>query len=112
MPKAICTVRSFVSKKWSRLFEQLSPIYKWTPGGLREVQSCPRRRSALATDRPPRWTTRGAPPISFYAACLRFGDRLRYACCGVAPLRRECARCVLNHSRYRPMSARAALTLS
>jgi hypothetical protein len=21
-------------KKWSRLFEQLSPIYKWIPGGL------------------------------------------------------------------------------
>ena len=37
-------------QKWSRLFEQLSPIYKWVPGGLSEVQSCPRRRSALATD--------------------------------------------------------------
>jgi hypothetical protein len=22
------------SQKWPRLFEQLSPIYKWTPGGL------------------------------------------------------------------------------
>jgi hypothetical protein len=21
-------------EKWSRLFEQLSPIYKWNPGGL------------------------------------------------------------------------------
>ena len=21
-------------EKWPRLFEQLSPIYKWTPGGL------------------------------------------------------------------------------
>ncbi len=38
--------------KWLRLFEQLSPIYKWTPGELRKVQSCPRRREALATNTP------------------------------------------------------------
>ena len=30
-------------EKWLRLFEQLSPIYKWTPDRLRKVQSCPRR---------------------------------------------------------------------
>jgi predicted nucleic acid-binding protein len=24
-----------LEEKWLRLFEQLSPIYKWTPGGLR-----------------------------------------------------------------------------
>ena len=42
------------------MFEQLSPIYKWTPGELRKVQSCPRRRSALATNRPTRWATRSA----------------------------------------------------
>src|ERR1019366_1246640 len=50
-----------VSKKWLRLSEQLSPIYKWTAGGFVTVQSCPRRRSALATNRPTRWATRGAP---------------------------------------------------
>jgi L-fuculose-phosphate aldolase len=53
-----------LDQKWSRFFEQFSPIYKWVPGGLSEVQSCPRRRAALATDRPPRWATRGAPRIS------------------------------------------------
>lgn len=57
--------RSVLGQKWSRLFEQLSPIYKWVPGGLRQVQSCPWRRSALATNRPTRWATRGAPRISF-----------------------------------------------
>ena len=33
------------SEKWLRLFEQLSPIYKWIPGGLVTVQSYPRRWS-------------------------------------------------------------------
>jgi hypothetical protein len=26
--------KAFVNEKWLRLFEQLSPIYKWIPGGL------------------------------------------------------------------------------
>ncbi len=66
-----------VRQKWSRLFEQLSPIYKWTPGGLPKVQSCPRRRASLATNAEPRWATRGAPGISFYAASASFGSRFR-----------------------------------
>jgi hypothetical protein len=37
-------------QKWLRLFEQLSPIFKWTAGGLPTVQSCPRRRAPLATN--------------------------------------------------------------
>ena len=61
------------AQKWSRLFEQLSPIYKWTAGGLPKVQSCPRRRSALATNRPTRWATRGATAISSYAAMAKAG---------------------------------------
>ena len=28
-------------EKWLRLFEQLSPIYKWNPGGLITAQSNP-----------------------------------------------------------------------
>ena len=32
-------------QKWLRLFEQLSPIFKWIPGGLVTVQCCPRRWS-------------------------------------------------------------------
>ncbi|MBI2752263.1 MAG: hypothetical protein HYX46_01910, partial [Betaproteobacteria bacterium] len=50
----------YVDLKWLRLFEQFSPIYKWTPGGSRTVQSCPRRRASLATNAKPRWATRGA----------------------------------------------------
>jgi hypothetical protein len=53
-----------VEQKWLRLFEQLSPIYKWIPGGLATVQSCPRRRASLATNAKPRWATRGAPRYS------------------------------------------------
>ena len=34
------------SEKWFRLFEQLSPIYKWNPGGLDTVQSCTVRRTS------------------------------------------------------------------
>jgi len=56
---------SFDVEKWPRMSEQLSPIYKWTQGGLLKVQSCPRRRTALATYRPTRWATRGAPRIAF-----------------------------------------------
>ena len=52
-------------QKWLRLSEQLSPIYKWTEGGLLKVQSCPRRRASLATNAEPRWATRGAPEMSF-----------------------------------------------
>jgi ABC-type spermidine/putrescine transport system permease subunit I len=61
-------------EKWPRLSEQLSPIYKWTAGGLQTVQSCPRWRSALATNRPPRWATRGAPWNSSYAAIATLGS--------------------------------------
>src|SRR3972149_2832391 len=71
------------NQKWLRLFEQLSPIYKWTPGELRKVQSCPRRRSALATNRPTRWATRGTPGTSSYAACFIGGNVLRYFSFGV-----------------------------
>jgi hypothetical protein len=60
-------------QKWLRLFEQLSPIFKWAAGRLQTVQSCPRRRSALATNRPTRWATRGAPQTSSYAASPIFG---------------------------------------
>ena len=61
------------TQKWPRLSEQLSPSFKWTAGGLQTVQSCPRRRSALATNRPTRWATRGAPRMSSYAAIARVG---------------------------------------
>ena len=60
-------------EKWPRLSEQHAPIFKWTAGGLQTVQSCPRRRSALATNRPTRWATRGAPAISSYAAMAKAG---------------------------------------
>src|ERR1017187_9178493 len=59
-PRRLRELHNF-SQKWLRLSEQLSPIYKWTAGGFVTVQSCPRRRSALATNRPTRWATRGAP---------------------------------------------------
>jgi hypothetical protein len=39
------------------------------------VQSCPRRRWSLATNRPTRWATRGAPWISFYATSASLGSR-------------------------------------
>ena len=48
-------------QKWSCFYEQLSPIFNWTAGGLLAVQSCPRPRSALATNLPTRWANRGAP---------------------------------------------------
>ena len=64
-------------EKWPRLFEQLSPIYKWTLGGLPKVQSCPRRRASLATNAEPRWATRGAPGISFYAASSSLGSKFK-----------------------------------
>ena len=56
------------AQKWPRLSKQHSPTFKWTAGRLQTVQSCPRRRSALATMRPTRWATRGAPGPSSYAA--------------------------------------------
>ena len=75
---ATCFVGEFTAReqRWSRLFEQLSPIYKWVPGGLRKVQSCPRRRAALAVDRPTRWTTRGAPQI--FILCRRLVQRFAH----------------------------------
>ena len=39
-----------LDQKWLRLFEQYFPIYKWIPGRLRRVQSCPRGRASLATN--------------------------------------------------------------
>jgi len=68
---------SQLKEKWSRFFEQFPAIYKWVPGGLRQVQSCPRRRAALATDRPPRWATRGTPRISCYAASTSLAAKAR-----------------------------------
>ncbi len=61
-------------ERWPRLFEQCSPTFKWTPGGLPKVQSYPRRRASLATSAEPRWVTRGAPRISFYAASTSLGS--------------------------------------
>ena len=61
------------AEKWPRLSEQHSPIYKWTAGGLPKVQSCPRRRWSLATNRPTRWATRGAPELASYAASFIVG---------------------------------------
>jgi hypothetical protein len=81
-------------QKWSRLFEQLPPIYKWVPGGLRQVRSCPRRRSALATNRPTRWATRGASPPLARSANWRFT---------ILPVRRPKA---LKESRRVPSSWR------
>ena len=61
-------LQSHRQEKWPRLSKQHSPTFKWTAGGLQTVQSCRRRRSALATMRPTRWATRGAPGTSAYAA--------------------------------------------
>ena len=55
-----------VLKKWPRLFEQLSPIYKWSPGGLGKMQSCTLQRA-----------TRGASAMSFYAASASLGSMFR-----------------------------------
>ena len=35
--RGTCKTHDAVREKWLRLFKQLSPIYKWTPGGLRKV---------------------------------------------------------------------------
>jgi hypothetical protein len=67
-------------EKWPRLFEQLSPIYKWTQGGLRMV-------------------TRGAPRGSSYAATFNCGKAAKYFSCGVSRSRLECGRCVLYQPR-------------
>ena len=67
----------FVLQKWLRLFEQHSPIYKWSPGGWVTVQSCPRRRPCgayHAHGRAARWSTRGAQTFSFYAATCSVGN--------------------------------------
>ena len=81
---------AFAQGAWSRASDQLGdigdssgpgclnnipPSFKWTPGGLPKVQSCPRRRWSLATNRPTRWATRGAPGISFYATSASLGSR-------------------------------------
>jgi hypothetical protein len=61
-----CTATMAAPEKWPRLFEQHSPIYKWSPGGLGKMQSCPLRRA-----------TRGASGISFYAASASLGSKSR-----------------------------------
>jgi hypothetical protein len=71
--RALSAAGAAQPQKWPRLSEQHAPIFKWTAGGLQTVQSCPRRRSALATNRPTRWATRGAPAISSYAAMAKAG---------------------------------------
>jgi hypothetical protein len=65
-------------QKWPRLLEQLSPIFKWTAGGLQTVLSCPRRRWSLATNRLARWATRVAPQTSCYATMSNVGSVTRY----------------------------------
>ena len=69
-----CAVKG-VNRSGPGCLNNLPPSFKWTPGGLPTVQSCPRRRWSLATNRPTRWATRGAPGISFYAASASFGTR-------------------------------------
>ena len=76
-------------EKWLRLFEQHSPIYKWTLSGLQKVQSCPRRRASLATNAKPRWATRGAPGSSSYAASFNGGSAAKYFSSGVRFPRQE-----------------------
>ncbi len=80
-------------EKWSRLFEQLSPIYKWISGGLRLM-------------------SRDVSKGSSYAASFNCGKAATYFSCGVNRSRLECGRCVLYQPRYSAMSARAALTSS
>jgi hypothetical protein len=75
-------------QKWLHLFEQLSPIYKWSPGGLRRVRRCPRRRASLANAKP-EWAMRGAPRIACYAASAGDGSAARYFSVGVSRWRRE-----------------------
>lgn len=87
------------TEKWPRLSEQHSPILKWTACGLPTVQSCPRRRSALATNRPTRWATRGAPAGSSYAASFNGGRPARYASSGVSRSTLECGRQALYQAR-------------
>jgi site-specific recombinase XerD len=82
-------VRHYCEEKWPRLSEQHSPIHKWNPSGLPTMQSCPRRRSALATNRPTRWATRGAPRVSSYATSLSAGSSAAYASSGVRLSRLE-----------------------
>ena len=67
-------------EKWLRLFEQLSPIYKWIPGGLRSM-------------------SRGASMIPSYAASFNGGKLATYFSCGVSRSRLECGRWVLYQSR-------------
>jgi len=69
-------------EKWLGSSEQQSPIYKWTPGGLVKVQSYPRSPDSLRSlyswlDGGRGWVTRGAPRVSFYAASLSLGNKLR-----------------------------------
>ena len=75
-------------EKWPRLFEQLSPIYKWIPGGLNGAELS--TAAGVACDeRPTRWATRGAPRDSSYAASFNVGKAATYFSCGVSRSRLE-----------------------
>ena len=75
-------------QKWLRSFEQLSPIYKWTPGGFGGAELS--TAAGVACDeRPTRWATRGAPRDSSYAASANFGRLAAYFSCGVSRSRLE-----------------------
>lgn len=50
------------------LLELYPPIHEWSPRRSPKIQSCVRRWSTLATNRPPLCSTRGAPRISFCSA--------------------------------------------
>ena len=68
-------VQSMKASSGPGCLNNIPPSFKWTPGGLPKVQSCPWRRWSLATNRPTRWATRGAPGISFYATSASLGSR-------------------------------------
>ncbi len=87
------------NEKWRRLFEQHSPIYKWTAGGLLTVQSCPRRRASLATNARRGGQLGAHQRSSSYAASLCCGKPAKYASSGVSRSKLEWARCALYQAR-------------
>ena len=68
---------------------KLTPIDKCHGAGEEDVQSCPRRWASLVDERPTRWSTRGAPEISFYAASFNGGKLESQTCSGVSSPRLE-----------------------
>ncbi len=68
-PRVNSSDRFPARQKWLRLFEQLSPIYKWALGGLQTVRSAPR--------------------IASQAACFNCGSAARYFSLGVSRSRLE-----------------------